>query len=220
MNSKRIIVVVLGGLLALTTRAGASMVRFDFTGTLNVVPAPLAGSFAIGQPFALSYVFDTNAAQTGGVLLPGGVGYADYPATAFTAAASTHSISAVAANIRVTNNYTIDEYNVYPISPPWTVGGVPSGFYHVMTEIVAQDYIAKTALSDTLLPDDPVDISGMNPRFRLTFVQESNQTAYQVLGDVGHATVTPVPEPVSLSLLAAGALAVLRRRRRFAPVSV
>ena len=71
MNSKRIIVLVLVAIGAITTHADAALVKFEFTGTLTYVPPTLSASFSIGQPFALSYIFDTNAPLTNGTQTTG-----------------------------------------------------------------------------------------------------------------------------------------------------
>jgi hypothetical protein len=211
MRNYFIIVWVVGGFFFFRN-AEAALIRYDVTGTLTRVDAPLANNFAVGQPFTLRYTVDTNAPATSGSLTTG-PGSADYAASGWRAETTSFLISAPAGTIRVTNNSPGDEYQARP-SVPVTTSPVPTGFRFSTVTLTYQDPTG-AALGSTALPSSTSNLEDMANRFiELTFIEEATSTPRQVVGGVVTQVATPVPEPGILSLLGIAANGALRRRRR------
>jgi hypothetical protein len=202
---------VWGVLFAFT--AESAVIRYDFSGTLTSVDAPLTSNFAVGQPFTLSYTFDTNATPTAGSVTPG-PGFADYAASGWKAETTTFLVSAPAGTIRVTNNSPGDEYLARPAAPV-TTSRVPTGFRFSDVDLAYRD-ASGAAFGSTALPGSSSSLEALaNRLFTLTFIEDATSTPKRVVGSVGTlvAAPVPVPEPGILPLLSLAAIGMLRRRR-------
>jgi|GEM_PF-7068879 len=200
------------GLHLSTASAEAVLLQFDYTGTLNSVPAVLSGDFSIGDAFTYSYIVDTAAPLTGGAVTAA-PGFADYAATTMNATAGGFSASAASVKVRITNDFTIDSYNAFHDSPV-TTAGVPSGFTFSGVEVLFQDF-SGAALPDTQLIVDPAILLGMPTRlFKLTFFQPGSQTTFQAFGAFNSITATVVPAPGAATVLFAAVFPMNRRRRK------
>lgn len=190
--------------------AEGAFVQYDFTGTLNNIPTPLSGDFAVGDAFHVSYVVDTAAAPVSGSVTSG-PGFAFYATSSWSATAGGFGASAPTGLINIVNDFSIDAYEAFHQGTA-AASGTPIGFDFLGADVRFQDF-SNAALADTQLVTDLNVLAGMNGFFVLTFFQTSTQTSFQAFGAISGMSATVVPAPGAGLALGLGALALRRRRR-------
>jgi len=201
----------------------ASLITFDFTGTVFQVDAPLAGSFSIGNTISGSYIFDSSVADQ----IPGDPTASFYTSsTPYSVTAGGFSSSGTGVNFNVFNELVIgsffrDQYRaVLGTSGPSVNGYSYNGFSLDLFTTSAMSPTSSPITSDALLTTPlPIDSFDHN-QLRFYFISPTGDVNY-VIGSLSSLTVDSVPEPSSTLLLISGAAFFLwnlssRRHGRYA----
>ena len=204
-------------LLVGATQAHAATWRVDFSGSLDTIDAALLGTdFTIGETFSGVYFFDDTTPDAE----PGGNTGNYFSDGSYTVSTSGGFVAVgTATHLLVLDNVTYDSYSA---SGMWsTAPGSASGIPFKEVSVGLGD-TTETALSSAAMPTS-IDLSDYTwASFSIAF--EDWDVAADPMGDnvvfaeasgaLDTMTITPVPEPATLSLLAMGALGMIVRRRR------
>jgi len=187
----------------------ADLITFEFSGTVEGVSFDngTPTEFGVGDTLSGTFTFnsldsDSNASATHGYYL-GSIVSAEILLGSFSASGSS------SGNILVIDS-TSDTYSAEQISPAGSsvLGQELYDFTLAMTDTTA------TAFVNDTLPLSPPDIADFGDRtLRLDFADSSFGNFGTVAASLDSFTVTSVPEPTSLALVAIGVPFVLIRRR-------
>jgi hypothetical protein len=204
-------------LLVGATQAHAATWRVDFSGSLDTIDAALLGTdFTIGDTFSGVYFFDDTTPDTH----PAGDS-GDYLSFGRYIASTSGGIAAEGSSVRllVTNDIP---YDSYVAAAAWVHGtNSASGIPFNGVAVQLEDSTG-TALSSASLPTS-IDLSAYtSARFIISFEDwdvvadpwGDDAVFAKASGALDTMTFTPVPEPATMTLLALGGLAVLRKRRK------
>lgn len=189
-------------LVGMLTAAAAGPITFDFAGSVTSVVPALSGTFSPGDTFSGSYTFESTTPDADPS--PGGFYAGAIIGLTFTIGPYTGTLglcSSGPCDIFVQDNgfgpcASVDCYflNVIP-SGPSVAGVIPTSF-----QIGLNDFTG-LAFSSDALPLTPPDLSLFLPFFGVNF----DSFAFGVEGSITSFTLaSPVPEPSTLLLLAAG----------------
>lgn len=174
----------------------ASLITFTYEGSVNSIGASgyQVPSFNIGEPFQVSFTFDSAAPNVGG--LPTVGNYYALTSLSFTIGSYSGSLSGSFPPINVADDYTgqgapQDYYNIIAtgstVQGPAVSGWVPTQF---VFQLVDPTVTAFNSIALPLAPPNPADFVSPNTYIGLTF--ESPSGGYS---EVLTQNLSPVPEP-------------------------
>ena len=199
---------------AAVQRSMAAPVVFNFTGAVDFVDPALAGTFALGDPFALSYTFESTTAATGGSNSTTAV-FNALTALSFTVgsyAASSGAAAEIQTGTRdgfaeLTDRYAVVSRASDGLTGPAVGGAALDGF------ILRLDDSTGTVFSDALVLPTAIDLADFDGDFFLLLFRQTSGAIVTVSGRLDR----DVPAPGTVALFAGATLVAggwSRRRRR------
>jgi hypothetical protein len=207
-----LLTVLLVAIVGAPSPADAALITFQYHGVVNSVDADLSGTFALGDPLLVTYIFDSLTPDA----IPADPVRAIYSAiTSITVSVGSYSASGPGAGphrgIDVFNNLLVplasDLYNVFAsVSGPPVAGLEPIIFHFSLFDPTANVF------GDKSLPLSQPDVTAFASKLFYLEFSNGEQSAF-VRGELVPAA-EPVPEPGSLALLASALGASIGLRRR------
>lgn len=202
--------------LAGPRRACADLITYEFTGTVDGVDAPLAGSFAVGDSLSGTYTFDSTVAARAG---------SDSTFAVFDALKNVtftlngfNGSSAGAPEIQVDNDPgggNSDRYGLVSRSSEGLSGTAPAGFL-LDSFLFRLDDSTNTVFNDALILPTNISLADFTSNRFFVFYKDTSGEGRLVTGTF-NTFGRSIPEPSSVALAGLGGLIVVgsvRRRRR------
>lgn len=188
--------------------ASAALIRVDFGGSLTEVDATLANTFAIGNSFSGSYLFDSDAIDTGNTA--GGGTYA-----AMNYSVTINGYSATASQGEIETSLPSNGGDTYlSRSRGSVVGGTVDGKFPISSVLILQDN-DKNIIQPDILPVT-LDLDEFETQlFAFGFGDTANgDNNRELIGSLTSLSFTPVPVPAAVWLMGSGLLGLLGIARR------
>jgi hypothetical protein len=201
-----ILAILVSGYVSSQTQAGNY--TFAFTGVVTSVDSPLNSQFAVGNTVQGSYTFTDTVIDAAPPLdegiyfvpfITGSVAFSNGYATSYNPLYISQEI--------IVENKAFNNYQAYvsAYSGPDVSGATPLNFTVLLEDLQG------TMLSSNAMPTSPPDIALAETRIGyVRFIQGSTQSFV----NYSIQTLTLVPEPSTILLIAIGAISLLGYQRR------
>ena len=204
-----------GGILAsAATSANASLITFNFTGTVTLVESPLGGTFSLGQTLSGSYTFDSSIAATGASTS----NFAVFNAlTSFNFSIGGYSASSSGApEIQVDNDPGAPNHDRYAIVSQASNGltGPDVSSLALNTFGFRLDDSTDSVFSNALILPTALNFSDFTSSSFFVFFTNSAGALSIVSGTLTDVSAAPLPATLPLFASGLGALGLLGWRRK------